>query len=115
MQIYKHSIRYERIFHITKKKFYGNNSYKAIICSMASQTQRNGIKSKLTGNIVWDWRDAAFGAAIASFAAVLILTGSIENGLHLLLGFIPAAMSGLTPLRKNRKLVLIVGILFGVS
>ena len=66
-------------------------------------------------NIDWNWRNAAFGAAISSVAAIFIAFDHVENGLYLLIGAIPAAIIGLPPLRKDRRKVLIVGILFGVS
>ena len=66
-------------------------------------------------NILWNWRNAAFGAVISALAALVIVLGEVENGLYLLIGAIPAAIIGLPPLRKDRRRVLIVGILFGVS
>lgn len=66
-------------------------------------------------NILWNWRNAAFGAVISSIAALVIVLGQVENGLYLLIGAIPAAILGLPPLRKDRRKVLIIGILFSVS
>jgi hypothetical protein len=66
-------------------------------------------------NILWSWRNAAFGVTISSVAAVSIALGHVENGLYLLIGMIPAAIIGLPPVRQERRKVLIVGILFGVS
>jgi uncharacterized membrane protein YccC len=66
-------------------------------------------------NIAWSWRNAAFGAVISSVAAIFIAFGHVETGLALLIGAIPAAILGLPPRRKDRRQVLIVGILFGVS
>jgi hypothetical protein len=66
-------------------------------------------------NIVWSGRNAAFGAVISSVAAVAIALGHVENGLYLLIGMIPAAIIGLPPLRRDRRKVLVVGMLFAVS
>src|SRR3954454_1889550 len=66
-------------------------------------------------NVAWDWRNAAFGAVISSVAAIVIAFGHIETGLGLLIGAIPAAIVGLPPRRRDRRRVLIVGILFGAS
>lgn len=66
-------------------------------------------------NVAWDWRNAAFGAVISSVAATVIAFGHIETGLGLLIGAIPAAIVGLPPRRRDRRRVLIVGILFGAS
>ena len=52
-------------------------------------------------NLVWSWRNAAFGALISSVAVVVILFGEVENGLYLLIGAIPAAILGLPPRRKR--------------
>jgi hypothetical protein len=66
-------------------------------------------------NISWSWRNAAFGAVASSVAAIFIAFGHVETGLALLIGAIPAAILGLPPRRKDRRRVLIVGILYGVS
>jgi len=66
-------------------------------------------------NIAWSWRNAAFGAVASSVAAIFIAFGHVETGLNLLIGAIPAATFGLPPRRKDRRQVLIVGILFAVS
>jgi hypothetical protein len=65
--------------------------------------------------VAWDWRSAAFGAVISSVAAIVIALGHIEAGLGLMIGAIPAAIAGLPPRRSDRRKVLVVGILFGLS
>src|SRR3954467_11937378 len=66
-------------------------------------------------NVAWNWRNAAFGAVISSVAATVIAFGHIETGLGLLIGAIPAAIVGLPPRRRERRKVLVGGILFGAS
>ena len=66
-------------------------------------------------NLVWSWRNAAFGALMSSVAVVVIVFGEVENGLYLLIGAIPAAILGLPPHRKDRRKVMVVGVLFAVS
>jgi hypothetical protein len=67
------------------------------------------------GNLVWSWRNAAFGAVISTVAVIVIVTGNVEDGLYLLIGAIPAAILGLPPHRKDRRKVIIIGALFAVS
>ena len=66
-------------------------------------------------NLVWSWRNAAFGALSSSVAVVVIVSGEVENGLNLLIGAIPAAVLGLPPERKDRRRVMVIGVLFAVS
>lgn len=66
-------------------------------------------------SISWNWRFAGFGAVMALLALVVIVSGEVLNGIYLLIGSIPAAIVGLAPTRKERKAVLIVGLLFSVS
>ena len=66
-------------------------------------------------NLVWSWRNAAFGAVMSSVAVVVILFGDVGNGLNLLLGAIPAAILGLPPHREDRRRVMVIGVLFAVS
>jgi hypothetical protein len=66
-------------------------------------------------NLVWSWRNAAFGALMSSVAVVVIVFGEVENGLYLLIGAIPAAILGLPTHRKDRRKVMVVGVLFAVS
>ncbi|MCZ7588777.1 MAG: hypothetical protein M5U27_08000 [Gaiella sp.] len=66
-------------------------------------------------DISWNWRFAGFGAVMALAALITILSGEVLYGTFLLLGSIPAAIVGLAPERRERKVVLIVGLFFGVS
>jgi hypothetical protein len=66
-------------------------------------------------NVVWSWRNAAFGALISSVAVVVIVGGEVQDGLHLLIGAIPAAILGLPPRRSERRKVIVIGVLFAVS
>jgi hypothetical protein len=66
-------------------------------------------------NLVWSWRNAAFGALMSSVAVVVILSGEVENGLYLLIGALPAAILGLPPRRSDRRRVIVIGVLFAVS
>ena len=65
-------------------------------------------------NLVWSWRNAAFGALISSVAVIVIQTGTSRTGLYLLIGAIPAAILGLPPRRTDRRKVLVIGVLFAV-
>jgi hypothetical protein len=64
-------------------------------------------------NIIWSWRDAKFGAVVASIAAIVIVTGNVKIGLAILIGSLPAAVIGLLPTRKDRLRLVFVGVLFG--
>ena len=66
-------------------------------------------------NLVWSWRNAGFGAVISCVAVVVIVFGDVESGLYLLIGAIPAAVLGLPPDRKDRRKVMVIGVLFAVS
>lgn len=66
-------------------------------------------------NLVWSWRNAAFGAVMSSVAVVVIVFGDVGNGLNLLLGAIPAAILGLPPHREDRRRVMVIGVLFAAS
>ncbi len=68
-----------------------------------------------TKNISWNWRYAGFGAVMALLALILIIKGEVLTGTSLLIGSIPAAIVGLPPKRKERKAVLVVGLLFSAS
>ncbi len=46
---------------------------------------------------------------------VVIASGRVEGGLPLLFGALPAAIIGLQPTRKTRRMLILVGILFGIS
>ena len=52
-------------------------------------------------NIVWSWRNAAFGAVMSTVAVIVIVTRDVENGLNLLVGAIPAAILGLPPIART--------------
>jgi hypothetical protein len=67
-----------------------------------------------TNNIVWKWKDARFAAMISVVPFVVITTGHVEGGLLLLIGSLPAAVVGLLPTRKERKKLVVFGILFGI-
>ena len=67
-----------------------------------------------TGNFVWSWRDARFGAVITAIPFVVMITGHVEAGLPLLIGSLPAALVGLLPTKKQRKKLVVLGLLFGV-
>jgi hypothetical protein len=66
-------------------------------------------------NIAWSWRNALFGALLASVGTVVIATGHVTTGLPLLFGALPAAIIGLLPTRKARRLLVVIGVLFGLS
>jgi hypothetical protein len=70
---------------------------------------------KRPGNLVWSWRNAAFGMVISTVAVIVITTRDVENGLYLLIGAIPAAILGLPPQRKARRKVIVIGALFAIS
>ncbi len=65
-----------------------------------------------SGNFVWSWRDAGFGAVLAAVAIGVIVTGYVEMGLPMLLGSLPAATVGLLPTRAQRRNLVILGLLF---
>ncbi len=65
--------------------------------------------------IAWSWQDALFASIIVLPAAGFIAFGNPEVGLPLLLGSLPAAVIGLSPMRKQRLRIALVGILFAVS
>ena len=66
-------------------------------------------------NLVWSWRNAAFGAVISSVAVIVIVVGDVQTGLYLLIGAIPAGVLGLPPNRRDRRKVMVIGVLFVVS
>ena len=78
-------------------------------------TPLGSSKQQRPGNLVWSWRNAAFGAVISAVAVIVIVTGDVEHGLYLLIGAIPAAILGLPPHRTDRRKVIIIGALFAVS
>ena len=60
-------------------------------------TPPGSSKDRHAGNLVWSWRNAAFGAVISTVAVIVIVTRDVESGLYLLIGAIPAAILGLPP------------------
>jgi len=52
---------------------------------------------------------------IAAIPVFIIATCHVEAGLSLLLGALPASIMGLPPTRKQRRKIIVVGILVGVS
>ncbi len=62
-----------------------------------------------TGNFVWNWRDAGFGAVISAVAIGVIVIDHVEMGLPMLLGSLPAATIGLLPTQAQRRNVVILG------
>jgi uncharacterized membrane protein YccC len=68
-----------------------------------------------TKNLVWNWRDALFGLALAVPGALFILTGNVKPGIALLVGVLAAASIGVPPTRKSRISIFIIGLLFAVS
>jgi hypothetical protein len=67
-----------------------------------------------SNNLVWSWRNARFTALIAAIPVIIIATGHVEAGLSLLLGALPASIMGLPPIRKQRRKIIVAGILIGV-
>ena len=66
-----------------------------------------------TGNIVWNWRDAGFGAVISAIPIIVIVTGHVQVGLPMLIGSLPAATMGVLPTRAMRRRLVIIGLLSG--
>lgn len=64
--------------------------------------------------IAWSWPHALIGAVYAIPAAVVSLYDP-ERGLPLALGVLPAALVGIPPQRRARLIILILGVLTGVS
>ena len=68
-----------------------------------------------SNNLIWSWRNVRFTTVIAAIPVIIIATGLVEAGLSLLLGALPASIMGLPPTRKQRRKIIVVGILVGVS
>jgi len=66
-------------------------------------------------NIVWNWREALFGLALAVPGAVVILSGNVKPGIALLVGVLAAAGVEVPPTRKRRIRIFIIGLVFAVS
>jgi Fusaric acid resistance protein-like len=64
--------------------------------------------------LAWDWNAAALGAAYALPAATVALSDP-ARGLALSVGVLPAAIIGLAPRRRGRLLVVVLGVLTGIS
>jgi len=85
---------------------------KKLIINILFQIQTTAtIKSN---NLVWSWRNACFTAVIAAILVLIIATGHVEAGLSLLLGALPASIMGLPPTRKQRRKIIVIGILISV-
>lgn len=67
------------------------------------------------GNLMWNWRDAAFGAALAVPGVTVIVSGNESVGIPLLFGALPAAIVGLQPQRNRRWILVVIGALFAGS
>ena len=76
-----------------------------------SDRNNNGHKRN---NLVRSWRNARFTAVIAAIPLLIIATGHFEAGLSLLLGELPASIIGLPLTRKQRRKIIVIGILIGV-
>jgi ABC-type cobalamin transport system permease subunit len=68
-----------------------------------------------SNNLIWSWRNVRFTAVIAAIPVIIIAIGHVEAGLSLLLGALPASIMGLPLTRKQRRKIIVVGILVGVS
>src|SRR5215471_19198556 len=68
-----------------------------------------------TKNIVWKWRDALFGLALAVPGAAVILSGHVKPGIALLVGVLAAAGVEMPPTRKRRIGIFVIGFVFAVS
>ena len=66
-------------------------------------------------NVVWNWRDALFGLALAVPGAAVILSGHVKPGIALLVGVLAAAGVEVAPTRKRRISIFITGLVFAVS
>jgi uncharacterized membrane protein YccC len=66
-------------------------------------------------NIVWNWRDALFGLALAVPGAAVILSGHVKPGIALLVGVLAAAGVEVPPTRKRRIGIFVIGLVFAVS
>lgn len=69
----------------------------------------------ILNNIAWSRRNALFGVLLASVGAAVIATGHVKSGLPLLFGALPAALVGLPPTHRARSLLVVIGVLFGLS
>ena len=67
------------------------------------------------GDLAWNWRDAAFGAALAVPGVAVIASGNVSMGIPLLFGALPAAIVGLQPHRNQRWALVVIGMLFAFS
>ena len=64
-----------------------------------------------SNNLVWSWRNARFTAVIEVIPVLIIATGHVEAGLSLLLGALPASIMGLPSTCKQRRKIIVIGIL----
>lgn len=65
--------------------------------------------------LTWQWRDALFGLIIALPGMITIANGNIQTGISLLIGMLAAAAVGLLPTRHDRRAIVFLGVLFGLS
>lgn len=70
--------------------------------------------SNYRGAVTWSWSQLGLGAVYALPAAALSLRDP-EQGLALAVGALPAAALGLRPQRRDRALVIVIGVLAGAS
>jgi len=66
------------------------------------------------GAIAWSWRNVAHGAMLA-VPAVVVSLADPSLGLPLAVGVLPAAALGLRSTRRERALVILVGVVAGAS
>jgi hypothetical protein len=64
--------------------------------------------------LVWRWSDAALGVAYALPAAAA-MANSVPRGLAFAIGVIPAAAFGVPARRNRRPILMVVGVLAGIS
>jgi hypothetical protein len=63
--------------------------------------------------LLWEWQGALIGAAYAIPAALLVFN-ELSRGFALAVGVIPAAVAGLAPTRRARRVTAVLGVFVGV-